>query len=274
MCEKHDKVYGREAIVQWEAVSRGLLKVCDGRARYLEQQAESFKAWLKKKNDDPQGAINNIIYWHFDHQYSVSDIQVDTTLTPENRGQVEGELEDEFRSLLEANVTRSMYSMEGQLHWWQARVFVLREELKLHEKISDQLDKIPLVFKLKPKAQEPWRAFIRTCFRRLDDLRALGKLGFDGWYVFTSQLYSCLGRRNPMKLKHDLLLLPDRLNFYEKRMAEEKARLEAEALDLSKQEKTLDELDNELIREIEEFNKGKEGNVGREPGKTFPSQRA
>ena len=238
MCNVHNKMNGSEAVVELEYINRNLKKVCSARHYYLEKQVESFRTWLDARTDDVDASITNIIYWHFDHDSEVSDMQVDTTSTnptTSERMDIEVELQQEMNMLMEKNVSRSIYSKDSTKAFYQYRIDAMTKEQGLHNQIQDFLDT------LKPTTV---LGQYKAVFKKLDLYKKQGKLGYDGWLIFSNQLLVLIGRK-PMSVPADLKLLPDRIAFYEGKLKEVQAEQDAKALEFF--ETPLDSLDNQMI---------------------------
>lgn len=242
MCQVHDKLSFKEAVIELELVNRNEKVACDARINYLEAQVEKYKVWLSAKEwcTDPEKKIASEIFWTLDADSAVSDGQCDTTLigADVSRDQVIDELDDEYNLMLEKICSKSQRDVSAAVEcWWKTRIMVKEEELKLHDKIQDALDA------LKPATHT---GQYKAWFQRLNQLNREKKLGYDGWILFNNQLAALVNRPDVVITpKVELKLLPDRIQYYYKRMEEKKNEFFEEQCLF--QERDLDALDNDLI---------------------------
>jgi hypothetical protein len=241
----HDKVHGKKALELFAEVRFLNSACCEARYNYLKAQALSYVEWVGKQEwcTDKLEYARNVVaqiekLLEKDPQGNISDVQVDTVLEADKvcRGEMEGELEDEYRLLSEKIVSKSQRQQEAQLHWWIQRIEIMRDQLKLHETIQDYIDT------LKP-CKKP--GVYRKVFEHMDKRFKLGQLTFDGWVIFNNQVAELIGRKDLVIKPKKLYLLPDRLSYYEKRYEQEKAAFQAKASEFK--ETDLDVLDNDLI---------------------------
>jgi hypothetical protein len=247
MCDLHNKVFGKDSVIELESINRNLKKACPARREYLERQVQSFKAWLEKTGcEDVDAAVAKIIFNHFDIETHVSDIQVDTALAAPDRNQEEFSLAKEGELLAEQIVSKSMRVSMGDLSFYQDKLDGMYRELRLHDAIQDAIDALrvsmALVVPVTTALDVAWHnlGVVKGYIMKLDRYHREGKLGYDGWVLMTNQLMVLIGK--PEVKAKVLYLLPDRIQYFEKKMDEKRAAIEFKVL--SAQEKSLDSLDN------------------------------
>ena len=229
MC-MHNKVFGKDSVIELEAINRNLKKACPARREYLERQVQSFRAWLAKNGcDDIDAAVAKIIFNHFDIETHVSDIQVDTALAVPDRNQEEFSLAKEGELLAEQIVSKSMRVSMGDLSFYQDKLDGMYCELRLHDAIQDAIDALrvsmALVVPVNTALDVAWHnlGVVKGYIMKLDRYHREGKLGYDGWVLMTNQLMVLIGK--PEVKAKVLYLLPDRIQYFEKKMDEKRERI-------------------------------------------------
>ena len=150
---------------------------------------------------------------------NVSDIQIDSACEADQHNRIDYQEEEEYLEDLERIMLNSMRSYEAKVHWYKARVYLLKDELAIHDNIQSALDKIPEFNKSAWLVNPKWGKYIKSCFNRLDTLRRQGSIGYQGWYMFNKELMGKIGRINEVKEpKYDLHSLPDRIEYYEDKL--------------------------------------------------------
>ena len=248
----HTKVFGKEALELFAEARYLGNACCEARYAYLKKMATKYVAWVGKKEwcedniEYAKGVVARIEkILDPDPQGEVSDGQIDTTLIGADisRMQLVDELDDEYQLLMEKIVSKSMRDPAAKVIWWQQRVFSLEQQLKLHDEIQDLLDGL-LVTK--------FRGYYKDVFGYLFSLYEVRRLNWDGYVSFWNQLVNKLGHRSQedkaymyLQNRYEPRDTADRLVYYTRRLEEEKAKVAAESMEFG--EKSLDQLDNDLI---------------------------
>jgi hypothetical protein len=216
MCKVHDKVSGQGS-VELYAEARILNNTCTARMNYLRAQAVSFHTWLETQNwcEDATKFCQNIVS-HTEKaldpdsdkwcEYLFSDKEI-------NHGNILADEFDSYAKELEAIANKGMskaFSDEQKIKDLEARLEKNKEELKLHNQISDFIDTLPQYTK---------EGQYKAVFKRLDARKNEGKLSYSGWVTFSNVLMVMMGKQE-YKPKYEIKCVADEINKIEGQIAD------------------------------------------------------
>lgn len=203
---KHEKLKGKDSVIEFISINRGGKKVCGNRRKYVEQRAMSFITWAEENlpGFDGDKYLAHVEWAMYDrdlglpHPSRNDDIQVDTQSTFD----FESNSEEEFQAWASGNkkmedrVSKALskyWSIDGRhertLSYWSNQeeyytkgMISAIEELKLSDTIQDFLDKDNMSKDLALKAK-----------KRLDQLLKDKKLSWGTFVPLANQLHAILG---------------------------------------------------------------------------------
>lgn len=233
MCDNHNYLFGKDAVYELIAIELGQKKACNGRVRFLEQQAQKFSAYVESKGGDYEALKAYWVRTDFQpEQYLRDEGLVDCMHQTHSR---EGQLlaEEDMSALMdetmEANVRKAYakeYGIEGNLRFWemkldkaQDRLSRLQNELKVFETIQDYLDSN----KDNPRALVKAKA-------RIQDRMAKQEIEYETYSVFMNQINGLLekldGRTRYRVTESKVQDITQRIDYFVAKVNEFKAKVE------------------------------------------------